>query len=192
MISIISKIDGTSRKERYPVSIIVLASKVSDRRTKSEKRIRKLHRNIPYACRSKKVCNNSHALENNQEIRALVFVHTRSKFRWLIAFLRMKTPADYRRLCRRFASCTNAKLCPNLITTALNEFNRQPAQLDVWVSRRYDDEARGCGHESTTMSAPEQTLPFYDDVSRSALHSSNHVLRFSRQLWQHLARNFFG
>lgn len=42
MISIISKIDGTSREERYPVSIIVLASKVSDRRTKSEKRIRKL------------------------------------------------------------------------------------------------------------------------------------------------------
>lgn len=75
MISIISKIDGTSRKERYPVSIIVLASKVSDRRTKSEKRIRKLYRNIPYACRSKKVCNNSHALENNQEIRASICPH---------------------------------------------------------------------------------------------------------------------
>lgn len=85
------------------------------------------------------------------------------KFRRLIAFLRMKTAADPRRH-RAQPAAPNAKLCPNLITTALNEFNRQPAQLDVWVSRRYDDEARGCGHESTTTTMSEQTLPFHDDV----------------------------
>lgn len=120
------------RKKRYPVSIVLLASKISDRRAKWEEKKKKEEKKTL----SSKCFLVVGRISTSWEI-IKKFEHTCRlstcrfhKFRRLIAFLRMKTAADPRRH-RAQPAASNAKLCPNLITTALNEFNRQPAQLDV-------------------------------------------------------------